>query len=189
MALQLLALVTVNWLFFFFRSHQNVLQPCLRGGTRQGFTPVTKTELPMPLELSRTPIPLRLGVMFCLFMSFFLNDGTKTVGQGPLLFFFLVLPALPIVQDVLRFLFIIPETLWSGTGPNKKRQFVLERLVPFQIKYFDYFLNKKFMEETRKMDFLSNLRKKKTTNLRKCYLHCRDNRVQAFFCSVVCVNL
>lgn len=161
MALQLLALVTVNWLFFFFRSHQNVLQPCLRGGTRQGFTPVTKTELPMPLELSRTPIPLRLGVMFCLFMSFFLNDGTKTVGQGPLLFFFLVLPALPIVQDVLRFLFIIPETLWSGTGPNKKRQFVLERLVPFQIKYFDYFLNKKFMEETRKMDFLSNLRKKK----------------------------
>lgn len=99
---------------------------------------------------------LSLYVLFFFFQTMVQRQS----GKAPRFSFFFVLPALPVALDVLRFLFIIPETLWSGTGPKrKKRQFVFKRLVPFQIKYFDSTTNKKFMEEKRKMDFLSNLRK------------------------------
>lgn len=77
-------------------------------GTRQGFTPVTKSELPMPLELSRTPIPLRLGVMFCLFMSQPMVQ--RQWGTTPSFSSFR--PGCPTLL-----IYNLRETLWSGTGP------------------------------------------------------------------------
>lgn len=133
MALQLLALVTVNWLFF--PKPSKCFTALSTRGTRQGFTPVTKTELPMPLELSRTPIPLRLGVMFCLYVSVFLNRWYKDSRARPPCFFSRF--ASPIALDVLLFLFIIFERL-CGAAPVPKKGALFERLVPFRVtKYFD----------------------------------------------------
>lgn len=109
MALQLLALVTVNWLFF--PKPSKCFTALSMRGTRQGFTPVTKTELPMPLELSRTPIPLQLGVMFCL------KRWYKDSGAQPFHFPHFVRP---VALDVLRFLFIISKRLCGAALAPKK---------------------------------------------------------------------
>lgn len=132
MALQLLALVTVNWLFF--PKPSKCFTALSTRGTRQGFTPVTKTELPMPLELSRTPIPLRIGVMFCLYVSVFLNRWYKDSRARPPRF---SRSSSPIALDVLLFLFIIFKRL-CGAAPAPKKALCFKRLVPFRVtKYFD----------------------------------------------------
>lgn len=179
MALQLLALVTVNWLFF--PKPSKCFTALSTRGTRQGFTPVTKTELPMPLELSRTPIPLRLGVKCCLFMSpSFSIDGTKTVGRCPLNF-----PrfASPIALDVLLFLFIIFKRLCGAASAPKKALclrdlclFVLQStLIPLHQEVYG----------GKKKDFLSNLRK----NLTKLFTLQRQSCTDIFVCKFVITGL
>lgn len=101
MALQLLALVTVNWLFF-SKAIKMFYSPVCAGHSARVHT-CDETELPMPLEHSRT----QHGVIFlpvCFRMPPCIStNGTKTMGRGLLV----SSPDLITVPlDVLRFLFM-----------------------------------------------------------------------------------
>lgn len=118
------------WIGFFFSKPSKCFTALSTRGTRQGFTPVTKTELPMPLELSRTPIPLRLGVMFCLYVSVFLNRWYKDSRTRPPRFSHF---SSPIALDVLLLLFIIFKRL-CGAAPAPEKALCLRDLCLFVLQ-------------------------------------------------------
>lgn len=104
MAPQLLALVTVNWLFS--KAIKMFYSPVCAGDSARVHT-CDETELPMPSEHSRTPIPLQLGVIFlrvCFCTPSSLNQWYKDNRAWPC---FASPDLLTFALDVLRFLFMI----------------------------------------------------------------------------------